>query len=649
MQIVAFGAHDIYLTGNPLITYFKAIYRRHTNFSMESIQNTFQTTPTFGGKVSAVISRNGDLMTNAYLQAELPDVTEKGLHDYGITTNGYDMPHRRYTRWIDNIGHYLIKTVDIEIGGQLIDRHYSDWLEIWAQLTVPASQMKGYREMIGQDPYNIFGQNTGLQADIFRTSSLNSTTEPSMLPGYSRSEANVLVGREIYIPLQFWFCRDYGMALPLIALQHHEVKINVAFREAHELIMTYRADYAEVGGTWVTTNIAHDGYVSHSELDVSLWIDYVYLDTDERRKFAQVSHEYLIDQLQMQQDTVISGSDTDPKLNNVDLYFQHPVKELVWVCKGFDNGREWSNFTNTQVNIKPPLSSVAIPISGFPVPAPGLSGLPSGLQSAPDFDIDMSYLVTQLSGATISAGTELTVVDTDASLSNSTIYFVVNNTSLVFRAGDLVVIGFGSTLLSLIVSETDTNNMPSKFRTVDAITSSYALYTFVSIIDHSGMDSTVNSNGITTFDNPSLSNILTRTDLLNFASYNNTRPYNRKGMAGNPVIHSKLLINNFERIERKEGVYFNRYQCHRHHTNIPESPGINVYSFALKPEDHQPSGTCNFSRLDRFRLIIWLGNIYDGGANGIEKTQGQEMTVSVYAKSYNILRIMSGMAGLSYN
>lgn len=661
MQLVAYGAQDIYLTGNPVITFFKAIYRRHTNFTVESIENTFETDPTFGSRVTALVARNGDLMSRVYVQAQLPNVAEKGLPDFGITDDGFNMPNRRYTRWIDNVGHYLIKTVEIEIGGQLIDRHYSDWMEIWAQLTVPASQMEGYRTMIGQDPYNIFGQNTGLQADVFRTDSLYPFTEPNGLPGYTRTPENILVGREIYIPLQFWFCRDFGLALPLIALQHHEVKINVEFSEAHELIMTYSAEQAGEE-EWVTTSEEHARLVDHAALDVSLWIDYIYLDTDERRKFAQVSHEYLIEQMQMEHDTITTGTDDNLQMNNVDLFFRHPVKELVWVCKGFENGREWCNFTNTQMNLKPPLTAVSLPAettAGLGVPQAGLDGIPQGRVDADDYDIDMVYQVALPSGGQVATGTELTVVADDslATLTNNTIYFTVNDDHK-FYVGDLVVLSDQDPLtadedakfVQLLVSDTNDSLHPTAFVTMTTTTGLYTLFTFISVIDHTGGTGTVtNTSGITELAAGSIGHIVTSEELVNFASYNCTRPYNAKGLAGNPVKYAKLQINNYDRMGLRPGSYFNWYQCKRHHTNIPESPGINVYSFALKPEDQQPSGSCNFSRLERSRLVLWMGGLYQGGATGSAMDAGQSMKVYVYAKSYNVLRIMSGMAGLAYH
>jgi hypothetical protein len=195
MQLVAYGAQDVYLTGNPLITFFKSVFRRHTNFAMESIRQSFNIDADFDTKASCLVSRNGDLLSSVYLQATLPSVSGTETHNVA-------------ERWTENVGHH-IKNVEIEIGGKIIDRHYGDWLEIWAQLTVPAEQRIGYYEMIGQDPTSPFGVPGQMQRDEYKDHRLTS--------------------RMIYVPLQFWFCRNIGLALPLISLQYHEVKIHISF------------------------------------------------------------------------------------------------------------------------------------------------------------------------------------------------------------------------------------------------------------------------------------------------------------------------------------------------------------------------------------------------------------------------------------
>ena len=248
MQLVAYGAQDIYLTGNPQITFFKVVYRRHTNFSMEAIEQTFS-----GGssgtsaRQTATISRNGDLVHRMYLE-------------FTVTAGTADTD--------TNPGHTAIDNIELEIGGQRIDRQHGHWMEAWVELTEPNDAA-----LIGDSA--TAGTGTKFQ-------------NLAKAGGVIAHGSNVCV-----VPLQFWFCRNPGLALPLIALQYHEVKV----------IVNWSALVVSAGG--------------------KLYADYIYLDTDERRRFAQVSHEYLIEQVQHQ---AVSSNQSDITLN-----FNHPVKELVWV------------------------------------------------------------------------------------------------------------------------------------------------------------------------------------------------------------------------------------------------------------------------------------------------------------------------------
>lgn len=497
MQLVAYGAQDIYLTGNPMITYFKIVYRRHTNFSIESIEQTFNGRADFGSKITSMISRNGDLIHSIYLQLVLPDLT------YTATSNSTIL------RWTDDIGHHLIKEVSVDIGGQIIDVQSGDWMEIWAQLTVPAGKMPGYREMIGQDPRTAMGMNTGLQAGIPYVS--ETQDDPVIL---------IMPGREIYVPLQFWFCRNVGLALPLIALQYHEVKINMELRNLSELIVAVdcNVNTGSTTGT-VTLNNIPTGHIT----DINLWVDYIYLDTDERRRFAQVSHEYLIEQVQYTgENTSIGGADL-----TLTLEFNHPVKELVWVCQ-FESAtssytRQYSNYTT----ISPIITMV------------GSEGLCGGISTIGDVEYDEP---------TTSAA-----------------------------AG----------------AQTATN--------------------------------------IRVFGNQSFS---------------------RPPGGTNIVSTACLTLNGNVRFAQRAGEYFNWVQCKNHHTNVPTSPGINVYSFAIHPETHQPSGTCNFSRVDVAKLILTFNQGLDAlGSAGYSVAANfgsSNLKVRVYAFNYNILRVMSGMGGLAY-
>jgi hypothetical protein len=316
MQLVAYGAQDIYLTGNPQITFFKVIYRRHTNFSMESIEQTFNGSADWGKKVTCTISRNADLIHRVYLRTVIPAVTVESNKKF---------------RWLNWLGHILIKNVEVEIGGQRIDKHYGDWLHIWNELTQSAGHQLGYANMVGNTP-----QLTSL------------VTGPATVPE-----------EVLYIPLEFWFCRNPGLALPLIALQYHEVKINLEF---NDIKSAYWA--AGVSGSTDLTAITPGPLGS-----TSLFVDYIYLDTDERRRFAQVSHEYLIEQLQF------TGDESTSSVNNkIKLNFNHPVKELIWVVQPDANvadgttGKQWFNYTDS---IDKTLTSTGIWGSNVPLVNPG--------------------------------------------------------------------------------------------------------------------------------------------------------------------------------------------------------------------------------------------------------------------------------------
>ena len=511
MQLVAYGAQDVYLTGNPQITFFKVVYRRHTNFAMESIQQTFNGTADFGKRVSCTISRNGDLIHRMYLQVDIPAVS--------IVGNSF--------RWIDSLGHILISTAELQIGGQRIDFHYGDWLEIFNELTLPSGLKSGYQRMIGN------------------TLSLTATETGGQLTGPA-DNINEKPQTTLYIPLQFFFCRNPGLALPLIALQYHEVVINIEFNRAANCYITGSVEgQASNVPTMLNPNLQN----------ASLYVDYIYLDTDERRRFAQVSHEYLIDQLQFTGEETFTGSTYKSRLN-----FNHPVKELVWVVQRtdvVDNGvNQWVNYTTQRA-----LDSAVVNYND--------TGLNQWSESQ----------FASTNGAV-------------AGLSNAG-YFGGREGGTTNQWG----------------GQNGINNL-------------------------GGQGAAVNNSGFAWGTNVD--------DLTNGSVSGLTNPHVFGGpSAQNCVWAAKLLLNGHDRFSERKGTYFNLVQPYQHHTNIPDSPGINVYSFAVKPEDHQPSGTCNFSRIDNATLQLVLSNAT------VEGTKTAK--VRVYAVNYNVLRIMSGMGGLAYS
>ena len=427
LQLVAYGAQDVYLTGNPQITFFKVVYRRHTNFSLESIQQSINGNFDWGNRVSCQISRNGDLVHKMYVEVELEKLYDGNIVD--ILTEDLD-------RYVNFIGHRLLKSVEVEIGGQKIDKQYSHWMYIWNELSLPIGKMDGYQEMIGAD-----------------------------------SDMTSFKDNKIYIPLEFWFCRNIGLALPLIALQYHEVKINIEIESF---------DNCTYNGTAYVKNTT--GSVNRKSIkNATIWCDYVFLDTDERKRFAQLSHEYLIEQVQMNENTV-SGTNEQ----SVSLVMNHPVKEIIWTINDTDKANlenQWYNYTDSTV-------------------------------------------------------------------------FADSNSEAIDRFGN-------------------------------------------------------NSNSL-------LQNTLFGID----------------PDGNNSISSANLQLNGNDRFAKRNGDYFSLVQPYQHHTNIPSNAGINVYSFALKPEEHQPSGTLNMSRIDTARLVV---------------KPKKEGTIRVWGVNYNVLRILSGMGGLAYS
>ena len=301
MQLVAYGAQDIYLTGNPQITFFKVVYRRHTNFSIEAIQQTLNGNPTStGSNIQATIARNGDLVSNLWVEVELVMTNPPTLV---APVPVEDVRVGTYLNWTNNTGHAFIKDCEIEIGGQRIDRQYSEWLDVWNELT---------------DHDN--SEWIGLNKHASKISYLRSSASAD-----SDSRTDLAPNIKLYIPLKFWFCNNPGLALPLIALQYHEVKIKFTTRHLLALINTDNKVFNNPAG--FAEPVVNDPIFK-------LWADYIYLDTDERRRFAQVSHEYLIEQVQR-----TTGSVSDARVNQK-LNFNHPVKELIWVFRNTEPGKE---------------------------------------------------------------------------------------------------------------------------------------------------------------------------------------------------------------------------------------------------------------------------------------------------------------------
>lgn len=276
LQLVAYGAQDAYITGNPHITFWKVLFKRHTNFAVEAFRVNFTGMPTYGQRVVAIVNRNADLIWKTYVEVTLPATDASAAVKW---TGG---AKRR-------LGYLLLKQIEVEIGGQIIDRHYGEWLYLWETLTADFDTAIKLDSMVGGQ-YN--------SAD---TSTVLCQGRPEVL----------------YVPLQFWFNRNPGLALPLIALQYHEVRFNITLEDTINLVE---------GAAATGASLAAAAAALPALKDMALYIDYVYLDVEERRRFAQASHEYLIEQLQYSgQQTITTSS------GRIDLTLNHPVKELIWV------------------------------------------------------------------------------------------------------------------------------------------------------------------------------------------------------------------------------------------------------------------------------------------------------------------------------
>jgi len=537
LQLVSYGAQDIYISGNPQITFWKVLFKRHTNFAMESIEVTFNGQADFNKRVTAIINRNADLMFRSYIQVVLPAVQIDGAANSGATTGSGNNPQINRFRWLNYIGHRMIKTVELEIGGQRIDRQYGDWMQIWTQLTQDLGTVTALDEMVGNThDLVLMKDRRGYQLDVSCAGSelTNSCAPRAGTPA-----------RTLYIPLQFWFCRNPGLAIPLIALQYHEVRINVEFEQ------WINCCYYELAST------ASAPTAIQSLTAASLYIDYIYLDTEERRRFAQQTHEYLIEQLQFTGAESITSSS-----NKIQLNFNHPVKELVWVVQR-------DSFVDCSF---PPPTFIA-EVNGC-----------QPFNYSDDFSTEgviMDVLARgSLGGGNISLGVPTLIAD---------------GSSGPYLPGLGVAVG-------------------------------------PSLVGASWLDSNFAGGNDQVYLFEDTTNYLLAKVILNSGT---------RCTGKTPTEVAKLQLNGQDRFTEREGRYFAYVQPYQHHTRTPTAPGICVYSFALKPEEHQPSGTCNFSRIDKATLQLTVS------VNTVRS--GRTAQVRVYAVNYNVLRVMSGMGGLAYS
>ena len=466
MQLVAYGAQDVYLTGQPKVTFFQAVYKRHTNFAMENIIQTVNGTAGNGNRVSVTIARNGDLIGNMYvtLAPQTTGVAQTSTN----TVADYN--------WI---AERAISDLELTIGGQRIDKHYQAWWRLYSEL------------FLSEPDKAQWGKNT-------TPSNLTSSTGTTDI--------------RVTLPLLFFFNRNPGLYLPLIALQYHEVRLDFNLSSLYSTFF-------------------------QSNFDV--WGNYVYLDTEERRRFAQKGHEYLIEQVQHTgADTIFSGTGASAVASSnqtqlVRLSYNHPVKELIW-CYTNPNYAS-STAYNSMWNFSSNCANVNV-------------------------------------------------------TSNLNLFNLTNN----FAQGHVV----GSPHLY-------TGYFQGASGAVGNVFSSNCMWS------EDGTPSYINT----------------------VAGQAST---GYLGIEVGPLSQFKLILNGQDRMASQPGKYYNVTQPYYYHTGNPY-PGIYCYSFALQPEEHQPTGTCNFSRIDNAQVQVTL-------KQGSSASQQR-----MFAVNYNVLRIQSGMGGLAFS
>jgi len=289
LQLNNYGAEDILLTGNPQMTFFKTIYKRHSNFAMENLSQTIEGSINFGNTLYVTLNNAGDLVNGITIEIFLPELLPP-------TTNYI------WYGYTNNIVCSLIKSITISIGGQVIDKHYGEWYDI----------LDEFENNRNNHIYSKFNSEFSIR--------------------------NNNKGRTLYLPLKFWFCKNTGNALPLIALLYSDVTLSIELRELREVIKTDAS-------SWPLPR------TSGNDLDIKVWANYIYLDNEEKKAFSSIKHEYLIEQLQFTgEDTLFSGLLS----YNFNLYFKHPIKEILWVIvdninSSIDtkNGNNFLKYTNT--------------------------------------------------------------------------------------------------------------------------------------------------------------------------------------------------------------------------------------------------------------------------------------------------------------
>lgn len=583
LQLVAYGPQDVYLTANPQITFWKVVYRRHTNFAVESIEQYFNGAINFNRKGSVEISRNGDLITQTFLKVVLPEVRFSGDFDR--------LRHVQFG-WVRNVGNAMIDEVELEIGGTSIDKQYGDWLQLWQELTLPVGQQRGVDKMIGNVP----------ELTSLSTLSWDNSEEDVLKPSYT-----------LYVPLQFYFCRNNGLALPLIALQYHQVKIYVKFRPADQC--------------YIASDAFKSGADSFELDDASLYVNYIFLETEERRRFAQVSHEYLIEQLQFNGDESIGNASTGKyKIN-----FNHPVKALYFVTKlGNYMGGRFMAYDHCDWELAREHAAELLLLSQYDLDEYGYFN-----------EVTAEHGNDNYVG---NCGIQYIGINPADPVFEPT--YVFNDSLTAEKFDGTVLIGKLSSCVPLLKRNKDVDlreKVEGVIRIFTDPENGSLIYPKVEKVTRNDLTITDISVPISKFDDDNRVEYIKNFDVIVWQHDNHGLLIDG---TVNPITEVELQLNGQTRQSKRSGRWYDTVVPYMSQTNTPND-GLNVFSFALKPEEHQPSGTCNFSRIDTAQLNLTFG--FFAGNKYADVFIDNDNKVQIYGWGYNVQRFVSGMTGLAYS
>lgn len=397
LQLSKYGTQNSYLNGNPQMTFFKTVYKRYSHFSMEMIRIDFEGSQSLANNVDTLmrckIERNGDLINKIYFAINLPDIYSYYWNDNDGSGSGVNAEFQ----WVPNIGTQIIRKCTLNIGGNKISELYGQWIEIWHEIFLDSAGKNNFDSLIGHHPDLFMPAHNGWNRGFYPTSTLD--PELNVNPEYQSIFSEFLKnpylqppsirGRQIYVPIPFWFCNNPGLALPLISLQYHEIYLEIETRpiiELYTIIETRHNGIVPIGartspnetlwwhhiGNFITgidpNSFTDNMYLGDGNSNIQGWnmdshllVNYIFLDDDERRKFALNNHEYLIEQVFRQEFDGIVG------IKSLKLNLQHPVKYLVWCGQRDDVSKKLNrhnNYTNWIDEYIPPGSDPYIKILG---------------------------------------------------------------------------------------------------------------------------------------------------------------------------------------------------------------------------------------------------------------------------------------------